>query len=284
MTLRQCMDGARQRLRTIYPDNEARWMVREIFHHLKGYTLADLMLKAEDEVSDYIAGKVESITDRLVAHEPLQYIFNETRFYGMSFEVTPATLIPRPETEELTDLIVKRWSGSDDLRVLDLCTGSGCIAIALARNLPYSKVTAVDISADALEVARRNAVKLKAKVDFQEGDVLTLTPPPPSYDIIVSNPPYVLDSEKKDMDKVVLDHEPHTALFVPYDDPLRFYRPIIEYAATALCRGGMAYFEINPLEAEALKSLCDNSLWSDVTLERDISGRYRFLILTRDSH
>lgn len=283
MTLRQCMDGARQRLRAIYPDNEARWMVREIFHHLKGYTLADLMLKAEDEVSDYISGKVTAITDRLLAHEPLQYIFNETRFYGMSFEVTTATLIPRPETEELTDLIVKRWSGKNDLRVLDLCTGSGCIAIALARNLPFSQVTAIDISSEALAVAVRNATKLKAKVNFLEADVLTLVPQPSSFDIIVSNPPYVLDSERKDMDRVVLDHEPHTALFVPDNDPLRFYRPIITYAAAALRPGGMLYFEINPLEVNALRVLCNTAVWNDVNIEKDISGRDRFMILTRSA-
>lgn len=275
------MDGARQRLRTIYPDNEALWMVREIFHHLKGYSLADLMLKAEDEVSDYISGKVTAITDRLLAHEPLQYILGEARFYGMTFEVTPATLIPRPETEELTDLIVKRWNKTDDLRVLDLCTGSGCIAIALARNLPFSQVTAIDISGDALAVARKNAANLKTKVSFIEDDVLSLSPKPASYDIIVSNPPYVLDSERKDMDKVVLDHEPHTALFVPDNDPLRFYRPIIAYAAIALRPGGMAYLEINPLEADSLTALCDKSVWSDVSLEKDISGRNRFMILTR---
>lgn len=275
------MDGARQRLRTIYPDNEALWMVREIFHHLKGYSLADLMLKAEDEVSDYISGKVTAITDRLLAHEPLQYILGEARFYGMTFEVTPATLIPRPETEELTDLIVKRWNKTDDLRVLDLCTGSGCIAIALARNLPFSQVTALDISGDALAVARKNAANLKTKVSFIKDDVLSLNPKPASYDIIVSNPPYVLDSERKDMDKVVLDHEPHTALFVPDNDPLRFYRPIIAYAAIALRPGGMAYLEINPLEADSLTALCDKSVWSDVSLEKDISGRNRFMILTR---
>lgn len=270
------------KLEKIYPANEARWIVREIFFNLKGYRLADLMLKADDEVSDYISGKIDKIMSRLLANEPIQYILGTTRFYGMDFKVTPDTLIPRPETEEMVDIIVKRWGSADDLRVLDICTGSGCIAIALARNLPFSRVTGIDISEVALKVARENANDLKANVMFVKEDALTLVKPRENeYDLIVSNPPYVLESEKKEMDKNVLEYEPDIALFVPDNDPLRFYKPIIEYSACALRSGGMLYMEINPLEVNELLKLVDNGVWSDCEIMRDLSGRYRFMILTR---
>jgi len=284
MTLKQTMDRAQSRLEKVYPSNEARWMVREIFFHLKGYRLADLMLKSDDEVSDFIEGKVDGIVTRLLDHEPIQYVFGDARFYGMDLKVTPDTLIPRPETEELVDIIVKHWSGKDDLRVLDICTGSGCIAIALSRNLPFSQVTALDISDAALKVARENADALKAKVDFRHADALAL--PGPSgdeFDLIVSNPPYVLESERKGMEKNVLDYEPATALFVPDNDPLRFYKPIIAYSARALRPGRMLYLEINPLEVEGLRRLGEDAAWSDCEIVRDISGRDRFMILTKES-
>lgn len=282
MTLKETMSMMQAKLEKIYPANEARWIVREIFFNLKGYRLADLMLKADDEVSDYISGKIDKIMSRLLANEPIQYILGTTRFYGMDFKVTPDTLIPRPETEEMVDIIVKRWGSADDLRVLDICTGSGCIAIALARNLPFSRVTGIDISEVALKVARENANDLKANVMFVKEDALTLVKPRENeYDLIVSNPPYVLESEKKEMDKNVLEYEPDIALFVPDNDPLRFYKPIIEYSACALRSGGMLYMEINPLEVNELLKLVDNGVWSDCEIMRDLSGRYRFMILTR---
>lgn len=282
MTLKETMSMMQAKLEKIYPANEARWIVREIFFNLKGYRLADLMLKTDDEVSDYISGKIDKIMSRLLANEPIQYILETTRFYGMDFKVTPDTLIPRPETEEMVDMIVKRWGSADDLRVLDICTGSGCIAIALARNLPFSRVTGIDISDVALKVARENANDLKANVMFVKEDALTLVKPRENeYDLIVSNPPYVLESEKKEMDKNVLEYEPDIALFVPDNDPLRFYKPIIEYSACALRSGGMLYLEINPLEVNELRKLVVNAVWSECEIMRDISGRYRFMILTR---
>ena len=150
MTLHECVTGAECRLRSVYPDSEARWMVRIIFSQLKNYTQVDLIVKADEEVSDFIAGKVDAIVSRLLDHEPIQYIFGSATFYGITLKVTPDTLIPRPETEELVDMIVRRADGRTDLHVTDLCTGSGCIAIALARNLRFPHVTAVDISDKAL--------------------------------------------------------------------------------------------------------------------------------------
>lgn len=282
MTLKETISGAQRRLREVYPEGEAKAMVREIFFRLKGYTLADLLLKAEEEVSDYIGSKVTRIVDRLAEGEPIQYIFGQARFYGMDFKVTPDTLIPRRETEELVDLVVRRWRGESDLKVLDVCTGSGCIAVALARNLPFSKVEGLDISGAALVVARENATTLKVKVDFYKADALRLDSSiGEGYDIVISNPPYVLESEKAEMSKNVLDHEPPLALFVPDSDPVKFYTAIAAFASEALRPGGMLYFEINPLEVDNLRKIGDDGCWSDSEFVRDISGKERFMILTK---
>ncbi|MDE6682525.1 MAG: peptide chain release factor N(5)-glutamine methyltransferase, partial [Muribaculaceae bacterium] len=198
-------------------------------------------------------------------------------FYGMNLSVDSSTIITRPETEELVDMIVKEWSGSSDLRVLDIGTGSGAIAIALARNLPFSQVTAIDISQDALKAAQRNAEKLKAKIRFLNEDVFRYEPDPHSFDIIVSNPPYIDESEKAAMESNVLDYEPHTALFVPDATPLIFYSRIAEIASAALTEKGMLYFEINPRHSEELCDLLRNEGFADVEIHRDIHGKERFI-------
>ncbi|MCM1518810.1 MAG: peptide chain release factor N(5)-glutamine methyltransferase [Pseudoflavonifractor sp.] len=265
----------RQRLAARVDSGEAEAMVRTIFGVLKGWTPIDLALHRDSTVSGYIARKAMSAVGRVVAGEPLQYVLGETRFYGNTLVVTPAVLIPRPETEELVDMIVDRNSGAD-LRVLDLCTGSGCIAVSLARALRFASVTAVDLSADALAVARENASRLRVRVDFRQEDVLTMKPVAGGYDIIVSNPPYVLDSERSAMSPEVLDHEPAMALFVPDDDALRFYRAITRYAAVALVAGGRLYFEINPLKAADVRGLLESDGFVDVEIARDMTGRERF--------
>lgn len=159
-------------------------MTRLIFERLKGFTPADLVLKGTQEAGDFIEGKVGQIVSRLLKDEPIQYIFGIADFYGMEFKVTPDVLIPRTETAELVDIIVRDWAGKADLNVADLCTGSGCIAVALARNLPFASVTAIDISEAALAVARENSVSLKTNVRFVREDVLTLSPLRESFDII----------------------------------------------------------------------------------------------------
>lgn len=253
-------------------------MVRIIMEQLKGYTLADIAIKSQDEVSDYITGKVRAVVDRLLADEPIQYIFGEARFYGLKLKVTPDTLIPRPETEELVDMIVQGNADRTDLRVLDACTGSGCIALALSRNLPFSRVDAFDLSDKALAVARENAAALKAKVDFFKADAFNLPPEPsPVYDIIVSNPPYIAERERKDMEPNVLLYEPHSALFVPDAAPLEFYDALNAYALTALKPGGQIYYELNPLHADELALRMRSAGWTDVTVALDIERRKRFL-------
>lgn len=284
MTLKECCDKATARLLEAYPASEVRWMVRIIFEHLKGYTPVDLVIKAQDPVSDFIAGKVSAVVNRLLAREPIQYIFGQAQFYGLKLKVTPDTLIPRPETEELVDMIVREAGERSDLRVLDIGTGSGCIAIALARNLRFPQVSAIDISPRALDVARENARDLRTRINFSCADALALTPPAaPAFDIIVSNPPYIARHEQADMDHNVLDHEPHSALFVPDSDPLVFYHSIARFALKALTPGGRIYFEINPLYAHDLSAFMQSCGWTGINLIPDTYRHIRFLSATNPS-
>ena len=265
----------RNGLADVYPKQEIDAMVRIIFEQLMGYSTVDMVLRADSEVPDFISAKIDDVVERLRRKEPIQYILDDAYFYGIHFHDTPATLIPRPETEQLIDLIVDN-NRADDLSVLDVGTGSGCIAIALARSLRFPSVTAIDISPDAIAVAERNARELKAKVRFAVTDILTAMPQREQYDIIVSNPPYIANSERKAMESNVLDYEPHTALFVPDDDPLRFYRAITQYALSALKPGGQLYFEINPRFADDTARLLTDAGLQQVELLRDYTDRLRF--------
>lgn len=276
-TLHQLLDSSREKLTPRYGERESNWLLRIIMEHVKGWDQVELLLRADKEVSDFTVGQVNDAVGRLLAGEPIQYIYGDTYWYGMTLKVTPDVLIPRPETEELVDLIVKENTRSD-LRVLDVCTGSGCIVLALARSLSFPTVTAIDISEPALEVARSNASLLKVKVNFVKDDALKLAPGKDQYDIIVSNPPYIMDSEKKAMDANVLDHEPHLALFVPDSDPLRFYKAIATYALDALTDGGHLYFELNPLTANKLADWMKVNGWSDVQLLPDMHSKIRFMV------
>lgn len=284
MTLAQCARRAADRLSATYADSEAAWLVRVIFEELKGYTKVDMVVKASDEVSDYLAAKVDGVVDRLLNHEPVQYIFGNARFYGLKFKVTRDTLIPRPETEELVDMIVRDADGRSDMRVLDVCTGSGCIAVALGRNLVFPQISATDISDSALCVARENAAALKVKVEFSHVDALHMSgPSEPIYDVVVSNPPYIMPDERAAMSANVLDYEPHTALFVPENDPLVFYKAIGAFAFDALSDGGRLYFEINPRLASQLSGYLSSHGWVDVDVVRDMQKLNRFITATRPS-
>lgn len=263
---------------------EARVTAGIIMESLKGYSATDLIIKADSPVSDYIRTKVDEVIERLLRHEPIQYITGYTTFYGLKLAVDRSVLIPRPETTELVEMIVEEWRDKSDLRVADLCSGSGCIALALARNLPFSRVTAVELSDSAIEVIRENARSLKCNINIVRADVLKMALPySPQYDIIVSNPPYVLERERSEMEANVLDYEPEMALFVPDDDPLRFYKAINRYAAVALREGGKIYYELNPLEADGLAADMRSEGWGDVEITLDISRRKRFLSATRSS-
>ncbi len=277
----EVMRGVVDRLSLKYGTGEAKAMGRIIFENMKGWSAVDLAIKANEPMTDFMAAKIDGVVDRLLNDEPIQYIFGVADFYGMKLKVTADTLIPRPETAELVDIIVKE-NQRKDLRVLDLGTGSGCIAIALARNLPFADVTAVDISGKALDVARENASALHSRVSFVQGDILKLADDgvrsgEGNFDVIVSNPPYIADSERSGMEKNVLEHEPASALFVPDDNPLEFYDAILKFAVLFLADGGRVYFEINPRYVREMVSLCRTYGFDDVDEMRDSYGKLRFL-------
>ena len=256
ITLKQCADGVRDRLSAHYPPGEAQALTRIVVEELLHYEPVDIVLHKDSIISPFMQEKIDKVVERLLDDEPVQYIFGKARFCGLEIKVTPDVLIPRPETQELVDCIVKEWGGRSDLSVLDVCTGSGCIAVALARGLKWADVTAIDISEAALGVARDNVTQ---------------------WDIIVSNPPYIAENEKRDMEQNVLRYEPHLALFVPDSDPLRFYKAIGRYASASLCAGGELYFEINPLYRDALVTMLEGEGLVDVESWADAEGRQRFV-------
>lgn len=271
-----------QSLSAVYPQSEAQWLWREMMLRIKGWDRVQLAIRANDPVSDFVRRKVSETTSRLLAHEPIQYIFGMAEFYGLQLHVSPAVLIPRPETAELVNLIVRQADDRPDLRVLDICTGSGCIAVALARNLRFPLIEAIDLSPEALDIAVRNASGLKVRVNFSQRDALHLSPEPsPRLDIIVSNPPYIAEREKSSMDANVLDHEPAMALFVPDSNPLIFYHAIATYAMSALVPGGRLYFEINPIFASQLVNDLKAQGWQDVNVLPDMQRLDRFIYCTR---
>lgn len=213
--------------------------------------------------------------DRLAGNEPLQYVIGFTPFCGLQFRVDPRVLIPRPETAELVEWVAADSASEGNL--LDVGTGSGCIAVTLAHKLPGWKVQGWDISDGALEVARENNSLNGTSVEFRKVDILSDRLPEQRLDVIVSNPPYVLESEKADMEDRVLEHEPHSALFVPDNDALLFYRAIAEFGKHNLSKGGRLYFEINPLEADALKLMLLKAGYHDIEIRNDIFGKQRMI-------
>lgn len=274
MILKEAIEQLRNGLAGVAEPNEVQAMIRVICEDVFNYDPVDVALRQESELPDFAPQRVAEIIARLQRHEPLQYIVGSARFHGHRFKVTPAVLIPRPETEQLVDMIVDENPGSD-LRVLDMGTGSGCIAISLARALRFAQVDALDVSRDALEVARENAAALKVKVRFFESDMLT-PQPPARYDIIVSNPPYICWGEREALDRNVLDYEPGQALFVPDNDPLLFYKAIVPYAAQSLERAGHLYLEINQRFGNEIKRLLEECGFGEVRIIEDSYGKVRF--------
>lgn len=282
MTISQYTHKAIGQLAPLYDESEARWIVRTMVESITGMSRTDMLLHGDREIEPETEARYDGIIARLLKHEPIQYILGETYWHGMTLKVSPAVLIPREETSELVDIIVKDYGDRQDLSVMDICTGSGCIAIALARNLPFASVTGIDISADALAVARENASRCKAHVDFEQKDALApVADEQDKYDIVVSNPPYIAQHEEKEMDSNVLDYEPHLALFVPDNDPLRFYTAISRNYMVTLKPGGKLYLEINPLFSDRLASMLTGDGWDNVTVIKDMHGKNRFATATK---
>lgn len=270
-----------QPLTSIYPEDEARWIGRVLFEMQYGLTHADLLMGREENVSDE---ELLRLQRRLLDGEPVQYVVGRTVFCGRPFSLTPAVLIPRPETEELCRLCkpdgAQEWRG----RVLDIGTGSGCIAVTLAADMPHAEVTAWDISEKVLDVARTNAINNNVRVDFQKVDVLGVGRHETTglrWDIIVSNPPYVCDSERSQMAAHVLRHEPWQALFVPDDDPMLFYRAIGSYALLTLTTGGHLLFEVNERHATDTAHLMLSMGFKGADVVSDQFGKQRFVRVCR---
>ena len=315
-----------QSLTPLYDAGEAQAIVRTVLDVKYGMTLTDIICGKVNELSADEERKLEEIIIRLQKGEPVQYVLGEADFAGRTFHVEPGVLIPRPETAELCQWIEKDMAGistvsskdssedssgnspqatDDARRILDICTGSGCIAITLGLNIPNSEVTGWDISEDALRIAQGNVEMMKAgNVRIEHQDALALpkaaetdnekmkgnddkevvkpkgeakTPSTQKWDLIVSNPPYICEKEKADMEKNVLEHEPSLALFVPDEDPLKFYRAIAEYASSALKSGGALYFEINPIYEKETREMLLKLDFKDIETKEDAFGKKRMM-------
>lgn len=265
-----------QTLTPMHGTQEARAIVYALLEDVFGLRKTDVLLGRFEALSEAEKLHFAECAKRLAQGEPLQYVVGTAPFGNMTFEVTPATLIPRPETLELVEWVVADENVKPALRLLDIGTGSGCIAISLAKLLPQAVVSAWDISAEALAVARRNAERNGVTVDFKQVDVLHVTEAE-TYDCIVSNPPYICDEEKAEMTDSVLLHEPHTALFVPNTDPLRFYRAIALLALRSLTPGGSLYFEINRAYGAETCDLLRELGFQSVELRKDFYGNDRMV-------
>jgi len=262
-------------LTTIYDAIEAKSIARMVFEVRYGLSWADL-LAGKSESIDH--SELEVIQAHLLSGEPVQYVLGEAEFSGRSFSVNKHVLIPRPETAELCRWIISSDSVSSPQNILDIGTGSGCIAITLAAEINGAQVTAWDVSAEALRVATENARRNHVSIHFQQVDILQpLSIPSSPFDLIVSNPPYICNKEREAMEAHVLDHEPHVALFVPDDDPLRFYRAIARYGQQALKDGGWLYFEINPRYATPLAALLASMSYRDIEVKNDSYGKQRMV-------
>ena len=296
-----------QRLSSSYDEREAKAVARYLLDVGYGLTMTDIIGGAVETLDE---SRLNEQLRRLQAGEPVQYVLGKAFFYGHEFRVRPGVLIPRPETEELVGVACDRVarygersgrsdgerSGRSDgegsgraVRILDIGTGSGCIAISLALAIPDAQVEAWDVSDEALAIARENARRLGAKVTFKKNNILKGNGAPSLWRglgeasgeaageaVIISNPPYICEKERKDMEQRVLDHEPSLALFVPDDDPLLFYRSIAEYATKALTPKGLLLFEINPLYKDAMEEMLLSLHFHDIVFHEDQFGKIRF--------
>ncbi len=270
-----------EKLKALYPPEEIRGFIRLILSDVCGLSYNQQILCKDKQIPENEKREIYSIVDKLEKMEPLQYVLGKTEFYSLPLKVNPSVLIPRPETEELVDIIIKSHTKQSPLRILDIGTGSGCIAIALAKHIPNATITAVDISETALQTAKCNARLNNTDISFIQADILNTAESaeliPGNFDIIVSNPPYIREEESASMEANVLDYEPHLALFVPNNTPLLFYNAIADFALQKLTPEGMIYFEINAQCDVIINEMLHKKGYTQTNIIRDLSGKNRFI-------
>ena len=278
-TIQQLRSIFQIKLNSLYSANEIRSFFNIIANHFLGLKPVDINISLNREVSDEVYNKFIDITEQLVLQQPIQYIIGETEFYDRKFFVNPSVLIPRQETEELVNWIINDNTESKKINILDIGTGSGCIPITLKCEMPQSSVYAIDISPEAIMVAKKNSELNNVDINFIERDILASQDVVEDikFNIIVSNPPYITNTEKLLMEKNVLDHEPHLALFVDDNNPLIFYSAIANYSKINLVEGGFLYFEINEAFGPETKQMLEQKGFCNVQLGKDINNKNRMI-------
>jgi release factor glutamine methyltransferase len=276
--MKAAIASIRKELSGIYSKAETESLIFLIYEHLKGYSRTRFLLAGDEILSQQEQTQLDEIVERLKDHEPIQYILGTTEFYGLPFYAVPEVLIPRPETEELVQWIIQDNQYASPT-ILDMGTGTGCIAISLRKNIPESTVLACDISPVCIETARRNASLNDAPVSVFEFDILNQKPEFsfPELDIVVSNPPYIRLLEKSKMGKNVLDFEPELALFVPDENPLIFYERIADFGLNQLKNHGKLYFEINEALGYECSEMLRSKAYTAIVLKKDIHGKDRMI-------
>ena len=285
MTAKALKKQFSEALSELYPSEEIQSFFSILSEKHLNMSRLDLTLNPEMALSEVISKKYTEALKRLQNHEPIQYVVGETEFYGLQFKVNRHTLIPRPETEELVDWICKELKTQNPVprTILDIGTGSGCIAISLSKIILGSNVSAIDFSGDTLDVAKHNASLHKVDIDFIKMDVLKAQQLPSQYEVIVSNPPYVRNLEKDKMQSNVLNFEPASALFVSDEDPLVFYKKIASLANKHLTTNGLLYFEINEFFSRDMVLMLNEFNFKDITVKKDFFGKERMIKCTKNA-
>lgn len=267
-----------QQLKEIYIENEIDSLFFIALEYVTSISKIEYILQKEEEISEEKLIELKFILEELTKNNPIQYITKNAYFYGLNFYVNEKVLIPRQETNELVDWVLMSVTHSKPIKILDIGTGSGCIAITLKKNLPLSEVFAIDISNEAIQVAQKNANDNEVEINFSQKNILEINDLKSNFDIIISNPPYVRELEKLEMAPNVLDNEPHLALFVPDNNPLLFYEKITEIALKNLIEDGMLFFEINQYLSAETKKMIENKGFKNVTLRKDLQENYRMIL------
>ena len=294
MIVKQYRNYFNETLKTIYPITEIDSFFFLLLEEYLGFRRVDIVLKSDFKISQETLNLLQSATKQLEQEVPLQYIIGKTEFYGLPFVVNKHVLIPRPETEELVAWVVsessrfktfntstKQTTETKQLKILDIGTGSGCIPISLKKQLPFAKISAIDISEEALSVAKKNAVLNNVDIHFILQDILKTVALDQHYDIIISNPPYVRELEKKELKNNVLKNEPHVALFVENDNPLIFYAKIAELAKKYLNKNGLLFFEINQYLGTETIDLVNKKGLKNIQLKKDMFGNDRIIVASK---